>query len=178
VVSEEGLAVMVVLRILDRRPTAWAIVATIGAVLVAGCGPGGYSGPTGTVSGTVTLNGDPVPEGCSVSFVSEEGAHTASGTVGAGGAYKLSVVGPEGRSNDVPAATYKVCVTPPAAAGAGGSAEGADYEKMMEESAAGGDEPTTEAETEAIPAKYQSTTTSELTFPVKEGPNTIDIELQ
>ncbi|MFH1918331.1 MAG: hypothetical protein ABIP48_00375 [Planctomycetota bacterium] len=73
-------------------------------------------------------------------------------------------------------ATYKVSVSPPA----GDEMSAAEYEKMMEEESAAAGEPKAEApaEAEVIPAKYQSSGTSELSFEVKEGSNTIDIPLE
>jgi hypothetical protein len=47
----------------------------------------------------------------------------------------------------------------------------------MEQSASG-EPPPQAAPASPIPAKYHTTTTSKLSFDVKEGPNTIDIELQ
>ena len=169
--SEKGFSTMRIPRLLARSLVPGAILAMAVLPLCGGCGPGGYSGPTGTVSGTVTLNGEPVPAGCGVAFISDEG-HTASGTVAAGGSYQLSA---GGEGNEVPAANYRVCITPPAQA----DASGADYDKMMEaESAEGAPEEATEAAVEVIPAKYQTTTTSELSFQVKAGSNTIDIPLE
>lgn len=167
---------MLLCKLLTRSRGLWAVLAIAGLVLCSGCAPGGYSGPTGTVTGTVTLNGEPVPQGCTVAFVSDAG-HTASGQIGAGGAYQLSVVGKEGsKTSDVPVATYKVSVSPPA----GDEMSAAEYEKMMEEESAAAGEPKAEApaEAEVIPAKYQSSGTSELSFEVKEGSNTIDIPLE
>ena len=68
----------------------WFFSALVGAALATfiGCGPGGYSGPTGTVTGKVTLDGESVPQGCAVTFVSAAG-FTASAKVGAGGSYTL-----------------------------------------------------------------------------------------
>ena len=162
---------MLVCRMMVRSRGLWAALAVAGLLFYGGCGPGGYSGPTGTVSGTVTLQGQPVPQGCKVAFVSDEG-FTASGQVTAGGNYQLSVAG---KGQNVPVATYKVCVSPPE----GAEASEADYEKMMEESA-GGEEGAAEtpAQEEVIPAKYQTTTTSGLSFAVEEGANTIDITLE
>jgi hypothetical protein len=165
---------MFMLRALDHGRMQWAIAVAIGALLVTGCGTeGGYSGPAGTVTGTVTIGGNAAPQGSSVAFVSDDG-FTASGTVEADGNYQLSRATKSGRSNDIPVATYKVSVAPPSAA----EASEADYDAMMEQSSSGGAEPAADADQEIIPAKYQSTTTSELSFEVKEGPNTIPIELQ
>lgn len=161
-------------RLLTQSRGPWAVLVIAALVLCVGCQPGGYSGPTGTVSGTVTINDQPVPPGCSVSFISDAG-HTASAQVGAGGAYQLSVVGKGGAKTDnIPVATYKVSVGPPGEAGT--SAEDADYDKMMEESAGQG--VAEEAEEEVIPAAFQSTTTSNLSYEVKEGSQTIDIQLK
>ena len=165
---------MFMLRALDRGRVQWVITVAIGAVLVTGCETGGeYSGPTGAVSGTITLNGEAAPQGCSVAFVSDDG-FTASGTVGTEGSYELSVVTKSGRSSDIPVATYKVSIGPPSA----GEASEADYDKMMEESSSGTAESAADSDQDAIPAKYQATGSSELSYEVKEGPNTIDIPLE
>ena len=160
-------------RFLTRGAGPCALLVVMGVLFSIGCQPGGYAGPTGTVSGTVTLNGQPVPEGCTVAFVSDAG-HTASGQVGAGGQYSLSVAREGGMTSAVPAATYKVCVTPPAAAE---SSE--DYDQMMDAAASGegqaGEAPPQE---EVIPAAFQSTGTSGLSYEVKQGSNTIDVKLE
>lgn len=163
-------------RLRSRRWGLCAVLVVAGLALWAGCDSGGYSGPSGTVSGTVTLNGEPVPQGCTVVFLSDKG-FTATGQVGAGGNYQLSVVGKGGSTTSgVPAATYQVSVSPPAS---GEGAEG-DYDAIMEEAAKAGEGQPEEsqAEAEVIPAKYQSSGTSGLSFDVKEGPNTINIPLE
>ena len=144
----------------------WIATVVLGFAITVtgGCSKGGYSGPTGTVTGKVTLDGKPVPAGCLVTFVSEAG-FTASGKVGADGSYTLlNVDKPE-----IPTATYNVGVTQPSA-----EVSGADYDKYM--SAGGAEEP--KAAPATIPAKFQSSTTSGLSFGVKEGPNTINIDLK
>ncbi|HUT88246.1 MAG TPA: carboxypeptidase-like regulatory domain-containing protein [Thermoguttaceae bacterium] len=162
---------MLVCRLLARSHGLWAILAIAGLLFCVGCSPGGYSGPVGTVTGTVTLNGEPVPAGCTVTFISDDG-HAASGKVGPGGSYQLSA-GAEG--NNVPAATYKVSITPPGKA----DASEADYDKMMEaESAGEASQEETQPAEEVIPAKYQTTGTSGLSFEVKAGSNTIDVPLE
>lgn len=150
----------------EKYGFVWLFTALAGLVLMtlAGCGPGGYSGPTGTVTGKATLDGAPVQSGCVVSFVSDAG-FTASAKVGAGGSYTLMNVD----KPEIPVASYKVAVAQPAA-----EISGADYDKYM--SAEGGGEAKTAPET--IPAKYQNAETSGLSFDVKQGPNTINIELK
>jgi hypothetical protein len=158
-------------QLLVHRSKLLVVVAVAGLVIAGGCGSGGHSGPTGTVRGTVTLNGESVPAGTGVVFLSDDG-FTASGQVAADGSYELSSAG---SGNQIPAVAYKVMVSGAAAGGV--SAEDANYDAMMEASASGGAQPEAEAQS-AIPSKYNSTATSGLSFTVTEGENTINIELQ
>jgi hypothetical protein len=132
----------------------------LGLCLCIGCAK---SVPSGTVTGTVTLEGKPVPEGCTVTFLSDK--YTAVGKVGAGGAYTLLDAG----KPKIPAATYKVGVMP-----SDQRMSDAEYEKMMAAGSAGNMPPPPAV----IPDKFQNPATSGLSFTVKEGPNTIDIELK
>lgn len=63
------------LELRGKRRGVWLLIGVLGfAVAISGgCSNGGYRGPTGTVTGMVTLDGKPVPQGCLVSFVSAEG---------------------------------------------------------------------------------------------------------
>ena len=74
-----------------------------------GCGNAGLSGPTGTVSGKVTYNGEPVPAGCSVTFMHQETSTPASGITSADGSYSLTMRG----ESEALAGDYKVSVSPP-----------------------------------------------------------------
>ncbi len=142
----------------------WMGLAVAGLLLGSGCQPGGVSGPTGTVSGKVTLAGQPAPAGCTVTFMMDSGA-LAAGQTGPNGAYELKAKG----KPQVAAGKYKVMVSGAPAA----SMSEEDYTKMM---SPGGKAPAQKAS--VIPAKYASTTTSGLSFEVKTGANTIDIELK
>jgi hypothetical protein len=152
---------------LVSRSKFGTVVAAACLVVAGGCGSG-YSGPTGTVRGTVTINGEPVPAGTGVAFISDDG-FTASGQVGAGGSYELS--SPTGKQ--IPAVTYKVMIS---GAAPGVTADDADYDAMMEASAAGTLE--TPAAESVIPSKFASTATSGLSYTVNAGENTINIELE
>lgn len=146
------------------------VVGSLGLAFFSGCGDG-YSGPTGTVAGSVMFNGNPVPTGSTVSFVSDEG-FVASGRVEDGGSYKLEIAG---KGPNIPAATYKVMVSPPATGGVSGT--DADYAKYME-SVNPNDMGKVAKPAEAFPSKYVSTGTSDLEFPVNAGENTINVELK
>ena len=152
---------------LPRVSLGCLVVITL-LVVASGCGSG-HSGPTGTVRGTVTLNGEPVPAGTGVVFVSDDG-FSASGQVDAGGTYELSSANTGTR---IPAVSYKVMISAPS--GDEVTAEETDYEAMMEASASG--QAPSAATPSAVPAKYGSTATSGLTFTVDAGDNTIAIEL-
>jgi hypothetical protein len=153
--------------------SACVVLAAVGLVCFSGCGPGGYSGPTGTVGGTVTIGEDPAPAGCTVAFISDEG-FTASAVVGADGKYELKVSG-ENPTSEIPVAKYRICVTPPADSS---EPSEADYEAMMNESASGGEGSAEASPTAVIPAKYHTTGTSGLSYDVTEGANTHDIVLE
>ena len=127
--------------------------------------------PTGTVSGKATYSGKPVPQGCSISFVSNSG-FVAVGVVDAKGEYKLKMDGKEA----IPAATYNISVTVPGYQGPEMTDE--DERKFMN-----GD-PSTVAkfsqkkQQPQIPEKYADSIKSGLVFEVKTGSNTFDIDLK
>lgn len=159
---------MLLLKSVARNRGLWAILTLAFLLVSSGCGSG-YSGPTGTVSGTVTLNGEPVPPGTGVAFLSDDG-YSASAQVGVGGKYQLSVAG---QSNQIPAATYKVMISQ----AGGGQMSEADYDAMMQANASGTAAEPAQPKEEIIPAKYKSTATSGLSYKVEAGSNTIDINL-
>lgn len=137
------------------------------SVLV-GCGGqgDGYSGPRGTVSGTITVDGKPLQKGCQVIFIASAG-NTAAGVIDEAGKYTLVY-----SDGDVPAVEYRVQLTAPIST----TTQDADPSKMAQNmklsAKAGG------AANEApFPAKYGSTSSSTMSFTVKEGPNTADFSL-
>ncbi len=127
---------------------------------ISGCGPGGYSGPTGKVSGKVSYKGAALPAGTSVAFLSADG-FVAAGVTDAGGAFKLMYNGTE----NVPVGTYNVQLGPPAVSA---PAEFPDPSK-----------PLSPAAKSPFPSKYAASSTSGLQFPIKAGDNPpIDIILE
>ena len=146
-----------------------ALVVALAMFAVVGCL--GKSQPTGTVSGKVTYKGNPVPAGCLVTFISDRGV-AALGTVDASGRYQLMFAG----KPDVPALEYNISVTFPGAVGPEITDE--DERKYM-----AGD-PATIAKfarkelIAPIPKKYADEFKSGLSFQIKEGANSFDIDLQ
>ena len=125
-----------------------SVVAIFAAVVVAGCGPAEV--PSGTVSGTVTLDGQPVESG-EISFVSSAGAG-ASGTI-TGGQFTLDTPLPVGK--------YSIGISPPA---------------LTEAPGEGGDR--VAAPTSPVPAGYNMPGTSGLEQDIQPGANTVTIELK
>jgi len=148
----------------------FCLVALVGLV---GC-PGGDSG-TAPVSGTVTLDGQPV-DGASVAFSPKSGDGQAA----------AAMTNSEGRfemANGAAPGSYGVTVTKTAAAAPtvedprsrGGDLSAADAEAISK-MAEGGEDASTP--TDMLPAKYKSTDTSGLTAEVPAGgTDSIKLEL-
>ena len=143
--------------------------------LVVGCDSGavsdGFTGARGQVSGTVTLDDQPLQKGCQVLFMAAKGGYTAAGAVEDGGRYTLVY---DGSSKGLPVGDYMVQVSPPVDTSSENTAQ--DPAAMAAKMQLGADAGAAE-DTGPVPAKYKSTSTSELTFTVKEGQNTADLKL-
>jgi len=133
---------------------------------ISGCSgdDGGYSGPTGTVSGTVTLDGQPVS--ANVVFMNSIEGFNASGVADASGSFSLQSNG----DTDLPVGKYQVGVT--------AADEGAemDPEAAMKASLES-DDGSIGGTSSNIPAKYNSPAGSGLSFEVKEGDNSFEVKM-
>jgi hypothetical protein len=112
------------------------------ACLLCGCGESGK--PSGTISGLVTMNGQPVTVGEVNLFSVDNGAGAKAALDDAG---KFAVDDP------IDAGTYKVYITPPTITATGG-ADGS---------------PPPPAAMLTIPPKYTSLETTDLTVEIKPG---------
>ncbi len=153
------------------------LVALLAFVCVAipGCGSrgDGYSGPRGKVSGTATIDGKPLQKGCQILFLSATGGYTAAGIIGDAGAYTLDYADPRG----LPAVEYQIQFTAPISAPAATAPPApVDPTKMAESMKVGAKMKTADAG--PIPTKYQSTTSSKMSFTVKDGDNKADFDLK
>ena len=150
---------------------SWGAVVLLGLIVAVGCAPPETERPaTESVSGTVTLGGDPV-EGAIVTFVpaGAEG-ESAVGKTDAGGKYTLTTW----ESGDgAMAGDYTVKIVKFESAAVDESGIEADDE--------GAFIPTTEdsgQQTSALPEKYSNPGTSELKATVAAGANTFDFALE
>lgn len=149
----------------------WSVALLAG---IAGCGRNtgdGYSGDRGQVSGKVTVDGQPLANGCQIIFMSSTGGYTASGVITDGGSYKL--VYPD--AGGLPAVEYMVQFTAPVTPD---TAAPVDPSQMAAKMKLG---PKAKADADAtgpFPLKYASTHTSGLTYKVEAGENTKDFALE
>jgi len=141
----------------DRGRGFTIVLATLYSVVVAGCGkPGDYPDLI-PVSGTVTMDGQPLA-GARVSFV-PDGARPSSGTTDASGRYELQYTG-----------EYAGAVVGKHRVSISKTAPDPNYTPGPEEE---DDEP---GQVETIPKQYRGID-SELTAEVKAGANTLDFDL-
>ena len=147
-----------------------ALIALLVLVGMSGCGGSsgdGFSGARGQVSGKMTLDDKPLESGCQVIFISTKEGYTASGVVDDAGAYKLIYNGGAG----MPAVEYQVQLTAPINT----TPQDMNPSKMGANMTLGKKTKTEDAG--PFPSKYGSTTTSKLSYTVKEGNNTADFPL-
>jgi len=169
---------------MTARILHFSVAATVALVLVLGCSRGPSRPKTYPVSGTVTMNGQPV-EGARVVFVPKSAAAGAPGSAGgaqpqgpqvatgetdAQGRYQL---GTFAKGDGAIPGEYLVKVfkypTPTVQTGTGGGDE--DY-RPPEEGAA-----PPPAAKNLLPEKYANENTSGLSFTVEPKANTFDIQL-
>lgn len=143
-----------------------------------GCGGSDFPDPI-PVTGTVTINGKPV-EGAKVTFLSQTGGRSASGTTDASGKYSLTTF----NTNDgaIPD-EYTITIAKYDAADTGEGIDdtegemGSDYDAMMMASASG--EGDIDKKASKLPAKYADAAESGLSRTVAEGqPNEFNFELE
>jgi len=135
----------------------FAVAICLGMGFLNGCGSGERVVPTGTVSGTVTLNGKPFG-GAVITFFGETNGDTASSDLQSDGTYSLM----HGTGFSVPAGDYRVSITP------GNSTSGPPLkpEDLMKTV-----KPYIRSKSQAIADKYRDPKTSTLVAVVKEGTN-------
>jgi hypothetical protein len=144
------------------KQTAVVLSIVVGIAL-SGCQKGVDYGPTGKVSGKLTMEGKPLSPGTQVVFMHPEKGYAAFGNTDAAGAYKIT----SWNDGNMPIGPYQVMIQAPAG---NDDPESMTPEQMLDPEIEG----IKEAE---FPFKYRQTSTSGLSFEVKTGENTIDIDL-
>jgi hypothetical protein len=136
-------------------------------IALAGCGGDFDYGPTGTITGRLTLEGKPLPAGSSAVFMEPKAGYLAFGLTDADGNYTVNTW----NNGNMPIGTYRVMVHPPAPAN---DSETASAEELLANPEKYKARP---VKTE-IPKKYRETSTSGLSFDIQKGQNKIDIDLK
>jgi len=155
-----------------RTASLFAAVSFLGLfVVAAGCGKS--VGPSGTVSGKVTCDGQAVTEG-TVVFISAQG-RGASGKLDSQGAYTLKTVE---SGEKVPVGEYQVAVQPPPPEQADLSKVSADDVKAAIAKGLPVPGDPVKKEYPNIPQKYRNQANSGWKLMVKEGANTFDLEMK
>ncbi|GAB6186733.1 carboxypeptidase-like regulatory domain-containing protein [Thermopirellula anaerolimosa] len=149
-------------------------IAALGLITL-GCSKG--SGlKTGSVSGTVTMNGQPVAN-AQVVFQPKQGGQNAVGTTDANGRYTLMT----GTDRGAIIGEHRVTVTVQQGAEQLSGIDAADpsaaYGQAMMAAASGRPPAGQTQGSSGIPAKYADPNTSGLVFTVQAGSNTFNIEL-
>ena len=151
----------------DNRARICFIVCLTVSV-IAGCtGSRLPPGETGTVSGKLTYNGQPVPKGTTIVFMEDPSGQVASGTVNDSGEYSLVMKG----GTKVLCGTYRISVAAPA------PTAGMSTEEAMKVSEKG--KPTlTEEANKQIPQRYRNPESSETVFEIKPGAQVFDLDMK
>jgi hypothetical protein len=150
---------------MSRYAVRYLVVAILG-LFVTGCGGVDY-GPTGKITGRLTMDGKPLAAGTAVSFMQMEKGFLAFGLTDADGKFQVDSF----NNGDMPAGVYKVMIAPPAAAAPApkdvSAEEAFENPELLE--------PTVKAE---FPKKYRETATSGLEYDIQAGKNDIKIDLK
>lgn len=95
------------------KHTCWSVLFL--ALLGCDSGKSAYRGPSGQVTGKITLNGHVLPPGCRVVFQAVGANHSPGAEISSSGEFRLSHSG----SYQIPVGTYKVQLAPPIVANVG-----------------------------------------------------------
>lgn len=150
----------------DSLPSIHCTLLVATLVIALGCD----SGPkTGRVTGTVSHNGEKVPEG-TVTFYPAQGGRPAIGRIQPDGTYELSTFG---SGDGALIGEYKVAIE--AKRVIGGAAEPKSLKEELAQAGAVSSAPPSIRW--LVPQKYSSAESSDITATVQSGQNEIDFEL-
>lgn len=141
------------------------IPVTLMAFSLLGCGGPSY-GPTGKVTGKLTLDGKPLAVGTAVSFMQMEKGFLAFGLTDAEGKFEVK----SWNNGDMPVGKYKVMLAPSTTAAPAkplSAEEAFDHPELVE--------PVAKID---FPKKYRDTATSGLEVEVKAGKNDFPLDLK
>jgi hypothetical protein len=145
--------------------SAIAVFGVCALAALTGCGGNTY-GPTGKITGRLTLEGRPMASGHAVSFMQMEKGFLAFGITDADGDFVVN----SWNNGDMPTGKYKVMIAPPPARHDANQLSAEDRFEHPELV-----DPVIKIE---FPEKYRDATTSGIEFEVEAGPNEFEIDLK
>ena len=151
--------------------TSLLTLLTASILSLTGCEEPMTDQPTGTVSGVLMIDGQPVGEGFGIVFMQPEEGTAVVGATDPDGKYELRWFKAGVDSEEIPVGTYQIMVQPP------GAEEEVDVEALTPEQMLAGEAPD-EAPKQYFPPRYRSTATSNLSVQIEEGPNDVPIEMK
>ena len=141
---------------------------TFAAILLAAVGCGGDDfGTIGKITGTLKLDGTPVPKDTKVLFQHPTEGYAGFGIIDESGSFEIEWRRGGKTYNGLPVGTYQVMVVAPT---------GANIDDVSADDMLDGKEPNVEI-TVQIPPKYLRASTSGLSYEVKAGDNNFDIQI-
>jgi hypothetical protein len=142
------------------------LIVVMFAATMLGCG-GESLGPTGKVTGKLTLDGKQLPPGHAVSFMQMQKGFLAYGMTDAEGKFEVK----SWNNGDMPVGNYDVMIAPP-------SSDVDDSQRSAEDRFENPQNADSSQPRVLFPAKYRETTTSGLQYEIKEGVNNFAIDLK
>lgn len=153
-----------------RRLAGVALALGLASIMLSGCNGGpGAGGPTGTVTGRVTIGGQPLEESVVVTFLGQDGS-PATALTAPDGRYELTIL----TSRSIPVGHYKIGISPYDPTESAASAP-VDPRQVLDVKT-GASTARTQWNSQ-VPARYGNPATSGLERDVKSGPNAIDLEI-
>ncbi|PQO33830.1 hypothetical protein C5Y97_16525 [Blastopirellula marina] len=134
-----------------------------------GCLQGNATGPTGTVDGHLTKKGKSLSADTKVVFMNSSSGLAAFGSTKEDGAFQIL---DSDNNEQLPVGTYRVMIQPPA------DQLGGEEEPSAEEALDNPVHSKPKKNGAEFHFKYRQLSTSGLEYEIKEGPNTIDIDLE
>lgn len=162
---------------LSRSPVIASFFGAIALSLVWGCQsppPPKPKTQQAQISGTVTIDGKPIPAHCDVVFSHKSEGVTLAAKSDALGKFSLIAMDPR---IGIPAGPYEVAVRPPSAPAVDLKPGTPEYEAFMKNESSGPGQKSDADLAEVIPAKYRQHDTSGLVVEANAGANEFKLEL-
>jgi hypothetical protein len=151
---------------LQTRRAAQAFLLLLGLATLGGCSKGNDFGPTGKITGRLTMDGKPLPEKTSISFMEPMSGYLAYGQTDADGNYNIA----SWNNGEMPIGKYKVFLSAPPTK--------VDPASLSPEQLFEHPELAEGKVRLPFPKKYGDMNTSGLEYEIKAGENKFDVDIK